>query len=369
MIDEILADRGYSIFRILLEYTARSTGLQLQKVGEFVMDRMMLETDFLNEASNSERMAALVASDPQLRESVYIPKVFHDLSSKRILTTEWIHGKKLWDKEGISAPFQHTEKSQSSTGGLGLDLGDVMATVIELFSVQMFQWGFVHCDPNPGNIFVRRLPSGKPQVVLIDHGLYITLSDRLRQQYARFWKGLITNDMQTLDEVSQEWGMSSSKPWADVFLMRLDVNKYDDKPDSEGQQNVSETDIIVEEVAGYLGNVDLWPQELVFLERNLGLVQGHNQYLGSPVNRIKMIGRSAIRALSQDKSYQQDLRHSHTVWQSLRFKWTMFTLDVAFWISRVSQLLGFGGGFEDDIKEAEEKALLSVKGALGDLFD
>lgn len=332
------------------------------------MNHMMLETDFQNEASNSERMADLIASDPQLRESVYIPKVFHDLSSKRILTTEWIDGKKLWDKEGISAPVQYSETSQSSTGGLGLNLGDVMETIIELFSVQMFQWGFVHCDPNPGNIFVRRLPSGKPQVVLIDHGLYITLSDKLRQEYARFWKGLITSDVQTLDQVSQEWGMSSSKPWADVFLMRLDVIKDNNKPTLEGQENVNETDIIVEEVAGYLGDVDLWPQELVFLERNLGLVQGHNQYLGSPVNRIKMIGRSATRALSKDKSYQKELHQSQTIWQSLRFKWTMFALDMAFWMSRVRQLLGFGGGFESDMKEAEEKAMRDVKAALGELF-
>ncbi|RDW75487.1 hypothetical protein BP6252_06629 [Coleophoma cylindrospora] len=353
--------------KVLLDYTARSTGLQLQKVGAFVMDRMMLETDFQNEASNSERMADLIASDPQLRERVYIPKVFHELSSKRILTTEWINGKKLWDKEGISAPVS-SETSQVATSGLGLNLGDVMETVIELFSVQMFQWGFVHCDPNPGNLFVRRLPSGKPQVVLIDHGLYITLSDKLRRQYARFWKGLITNDTQTLDEVSQEWGMSSSKPWADVFLMRLDVNPDIHKPSTEGQENVNEADLIVEEVAGYLGDVDVWPQELVFLERTLELVQGHNQYLGSPVNRIKMIGRSAMYALRQDKGYQQELRQSQTIWQSLQFQWTMFALDLAFWMSRLRQLLGFGGGFEDDMKEAEEKAILDVKGALGELF-
>lgn len=332
------------------------------------MDHMMLETDFENEASNSERMADLVASDPQLRERVYIPRVFHDLSSKRILTTEWIDGKKLWDKDGISAPVQYLDDPQSSIGGLGLDLGDVMETVTELFSVQMFQWGFVHCDPNPGNILVRRLPSGKPQVVLIDHGLYITLSDKLRLQYARFWKGLITNDTQTLDEVAREWGIPSSKPWADVFLMRFDATKNNSNSTTEGQGEVNETDVIVEELSGFFGDVDLWPRELVFLERNLGLVQGHNQHLGSPVNRIKMIGLSAARALRHDKSYRQELRQSQTLWRSLQFRWTMFMLDLAFWFSRVRQLLGFGSGFEDDMKDAEEKALRDVKGALGELF-
>ena len=42
----------------------------------------MLETDFENEAANSERMASLVASEPRLRDRVYIPKVYHDLTTR-----------------------------------------------------------------------------------------------------------------------------------------------------------------------------------------------------------------------------------------------------------------------------------------------
>ena len=44
----------------------------------------MLETDFENEAANSERMASLVASEPRLRDRVYIPRVYHDLTTKVI---------------------------------------------------------------------------------------------------------------------------------------------------------------------------------------------------------------------------------------------------------------------------------------------
>ena len=42
----------------------------------------MLETNFENEAANSEHMAALVVSEPRLRDRVYIPRVYHDLSTK-----------------------------------------------------------------------------------------------------------------------------------------------------------------------------------------------------------------------------------------------------------------------------------------------
>jgi len=55
----------------------------------YVSERLMLETDFVNEADNSEQMAELVKREPRLRNRVYIPDVYRDLSSKRILTAEW----------------------------------------------------------------------------------------------------------------------------------------------------------------------------------------------------------------------------------------------------------------------------------------
>jgi aarF domain-containing kinase len=71
----------------------------------YITERLMLETDFVNEANNSEKMAKLVAGEPRLRGRVYIPVVYRDLSSKRVMTTEWIEGVRLWDKEALTAPW------------------------------------------------------------------------------------------------------------------------------------------------------------------------------------------------------------------------------------------------------------------------
>ncbi len=43
----------------------------------------------------------------------------------------------------------------------------------QLFSEMIFQQGFVHCDPHPGNILVRcGSNTGKLEIVMLDHGLY-----------------------------------------------------------------------------------------------------------------------------------------------------------------------------------------------------
>lgn len=53
----------------------------------------------------------------------------------------------------------------------------VMGKLGKLFSEMIFQHGFVHCDPHPGNILVCCDPPGSPansklQIVILDHGLY-----------------------------------------------------------------------------------------------------------------------------------------------------------------------------------------------------
>ena len=128
-------------------------------------------------------MAKLVAGESRLRGRVYIPKVYRELSSKRVMTAEWIEGVRLWDKETLTRPWQgrwrqgspgcggapldapdretvaevirnhpaeeHLKpnrewwKGPNGKGGLGVSLKDTMQTMVDLFSAQMFLWGCV----------------------------------------------------------------------------------------------------------------------------------------------------------------------------------------------------------------------------------
>ena len=89
---------------------------------------------------------------------VQIPKVYDDLSTSRVLTMEFVEGGQVNDIEYMRVhrinPFEVSDK-------LGL-----------LYSEMIFQHGFVHSDPHPGNILVKKLPLGKAEIVLLDHGLY-----------------------------------------------------------------------------------------------------------------------------------------------------------------------------------------------------
>ncbi|XP_046441166.1 uncharacterized aarF domain-containing protein kinase 5-like isoform X3 [Daphnia pulex] len=134
------------------------------------------ELDFVNEGHNGERCAKELSSLPY----VYVPDVVWDLTSKRVLTTEFIDGIKVSDTGSL-------EKA-------GFSIKDVSHKLVEMFAEQIFHTGFVHADPHPGNILVRRGKKGDAQIVLLDHGLYEELPSTVRKSLCRLWSSIVLND-------------------------------------------------------------------------------------------------------------------------------------------------------------------------------
>lgn len=374
--------------------------LPLYSLVPFITERLELETDFENEARNSETMRRLVQGERRLRGRVYVPTVYPELSSKRVMTAEWIEGVRLWDKEGITRPWvggrdngspgaqgaalypepdvdaarrelraqpyaeslkpERTEwKGRRGRGGLGLSTKDVMTTMVDLFSAQIFKWGVVHCDPHPGNLFVRRKPGGQAELVLIDHGLYVYMKPEFRRQYGEFWKALMTFDNATISRVTGEWGIRA----ADIFASATLLRPYEGG-DSSTRQGImkglegatpAERHYAMQQkmkqgIREMLGDEEKWPKELVFLGRNMRIVQANNQHLGSPVNRVKMMGEWASRSLFEDRALPLGSRLGNA-WRHVLFKLVIVATDVAFYFFRLRQWLGKGGGMEDEMEK------------------
>jgi aarF domain-containing kinase len=368
--------------------------IPLYSLVPYISERLMLETDFVNEANNGDEMRSLVQNEPRLRGKVYIPKVYRELSSRRVMTAEWIEGVRLWDKEGIEAtwhggwrkgspgaggdllpPPQNIHPSSLSTddklkpnrddwrgpsgkGGLGLHYKPVMETMVSLFSAQMFLWGLVHCDPHPGNIFIRRLPNGKPELVLIDHGLYIRMSPDFRHDYALFWKSLMTFDNKTIARIVKGWGINSPDLFASATLMRpytggdnSTSKSIESLTKAEKNQRAYEMQMKMRNgIRQILGDENKWPQELIFIGRNLRIVQGNNQFLGSPVNRLKITGLWASRALTEQPQLTFSQRWGYYV-NHLLFRTVLVGTDVWFWYAKLKQWFGLGKGMDADIEE------------------
>jgi aarF domain-containing kinase len=62
------------------------------------------------------------------------------------------------------------------------------------FNHMIFKAGFVHSDPHPGNLFVRKDAKGELELVLLDHGIYVELSETTRLAYTKLWRGILAQD-------------------------------------------------------------------------------------------------------------------------------------------------------------------------------
>ncbi|KAJ8950623.1 hypothetical protein NQ318_010822 [Aromia moschata] len=156
------------------------------------------ELDFINEGLNSERCAR----DLQHLKYIYVPKVYWDYTSSRVLVTEFIDGYKINEVENL-------KKNNFS-------LVDVNNKLFEAFGCQIFQTGFVHADPHPGNVLVRRR-LGKTELVILDHGLYQYVSDKDRIALSYLWKAIVLNDHVNMKKYSNALGVEDYELFAEIL--------------------------------------------------------------------------------------------------------------------------------------------------------
>ena len=70
----------------------------------------------------------------------------------------------------------------------------------------IFKEGFIHADPHPGNVFVRKKDDGNCELVLLDHGIYTELPRDTRLSYTKLWRGILSQDEPMIRDASAELG-------------------------------------------------------------------------------------------------------------------------------------------------------------------
>jgi ubiquinone biosynthesis protein len=145
------------------------------------------QLDYLQEARNAERFATNFAGE----SSVQIPRVFWDLTTSRVITLERIRGMKVTDIAALDEA--------------GLDRHDLAQRAAEIVAKMVFEDGFFHADPHPGNFFIE--PGGR--VGIVDFGMVGTLDDALREQLSRLLIGFLREDPDRLADALLALGTST----------------------------------------------------------------------------------------------------------------------------------------------------------------
>jgi len=117
--------------------------------------KLFEELDYIHEAHLTERFRANFEELP----GVEAPHVYREFSSRRVLTTEYIKGIKVTDKEALEAA--------------GVDILQLLGYGARANLTQLFEHGLFHADPHPGNLLVDPV-SGT--LVFLDFGMMSIIS-------------------------------------------------------------------------------------------------------------------------------------------------------------------------------------------------
>ncbi|XP_065149406.1 uncharacterized aarF domain-containing protein kinase 5 isoform X3 [Paramisgurnus dabryanus] len=292
------------------------------------------ELDFENEGKNSERCAEELKNF----KFIVVPKVFWDFTSKRVLTAEFCEGCKINNVEEIERQ--------------GLGLKDTADKLIRTFAEQIFYTGFIHADPHPGNVLVRKGADKKAELVLLDHGLYEHLSKSDRVALCHLWRSIILRDEAGMKRYANELGVKEYFLFCEMLLQRP-INMW----------NLGLGNIMTREETTYMRDMaknrfdeimkvlKSMPRPMLLVFRNINTVRCINITLGAPVDRYFVMAKCAVRGWGRIQAdhtrFLQGFSVFHHVWsfwESMKFEFALRSEMALMSISRaLLQLLSYCG--------------------------
>ena len=200
---QIEADLGllYQAARLLRERVKALEFLDPRELVDEFARSIRLELDYGHEARNAETFYRNFARDPR----VVVPKVIRQYSSARVLTLEYLHGRKVADLD-----------LEMMTPG---ERSDVVTRMADTWMTMVFRHGFFHADPHPANVFV--LDSG--ELGLVDFGQAGKLTDDDMTRLTRLFVDAATENVDAIPRRLRELGVRYAPEREQEFRQQLQI--------------------------------------------------------------------------------------------------------------------------------------------------
>mmetsp|Transcript_20589 Transcript_20589/g.49506 ORF Transcript_20589/g.49506 Transcript_20589/m.49506 type:complete len:692 (+) Transcript_20589:615-2690(+) len=265
-------------------------------VCEEMTPQLPKELDFNNEGKNAEAAEAHIK---RAALDCVVPRVLWDFTNDRVLTMEFEEGFRATDINNI-------EKA-------GICRREVAKLISSVFNAQIFGPGFVHCDPHEANVLLREHPlkKGKPQIVLVDHGLYKTLDEDFQEAYARLWKGIVMANIPDIKSACEQLGVHKMYP---LLAAMLTSRPFDEVVERSQTQSLDVTHVgndggdkavirgyaqrYIKEIVTML---DIVPRQMLLIFKMNDCLRHVDMALGSPVNNLVVAGKYASKRVFESE--------------------------------------------------------------------
>ena len=252
------------------------------------------EIDYLAEGRNAETFSANFQDNPHVR----VPRVIWTHTSKRVLTLENVGAIKITDYEGISAA--------------GIDRGEVARRLLDTYLKQIFEDGFFHADPHPGNLFISPLPTSSDDpdspitwtLTFVDFGMVGRIPPKLRTSLRELLMAIGTRYVTRMIKAYKLMGVLL--PGADLNQIERAGSQMFDRFWGKNMTELQNTDM--DEMLDFAGEFrDLIftmpfqiPQDIIFLGRCVGILSGMCTGLDPDFNVFEQLAPFAQKLISSE---------------------------------------------------------------------
>ncbi|MFI4876995.1 MAG: ABC1 kinase family protein [Blastopirellula sp. JB062] len=251
------------------------------------------ELDYGREERNMLQFAAQFSDD----ETISIPAVYSDYCTSRVLTMEYVEGVKLSHRDALAA--------------MQVNFAEVARRGAELYVQMIFDHGFYHADPHPGNILV--LPGDV--IGLLDFGMVGRIDDRLREEMEDLLVGLTSSDADMLSSVIMRWG-SLPKELDDNSLRREVsdfIGDYANRPLEK--MNFGE---VINDMFKIIRRYQIaLPPQVAMLLKTMVMLDGTGRLLDPEFNLVHLLQKHRRRIMMKRFSPKRRLRKWNRFYREL----------------------------------------------------
>jgi len=227
------------------------------------------ETDYLSEGRNAETFAANFQDYPGVR----VPRVIWTHTTRRVLVLEDVFAIKITDYNAIT--------------DAGISRKKVAARLLDTYLKQIFEDGFFHADPHPGNLFIHPLPGRAAtttenniewELTFVDFGMAGRVPENLRIGLREMMIGVGTRDAKRVVLAYQQ--MNLLLPEADLALIERATSHVFDRYWGKNMSELTsisfdEIHELTQEFRELLYDLPFQvPQNVIFLGRCVGILSG-----------------------------------------------------------------------------------------------
>lgn len=189
----------YTFAGLAERFWSEGKRLRPYEIVEELEKNLFDELDMLREAASASQLQRNFATSTLL----YVPKVYWQYTSERLLVQERIYAMPISNIMGLEAN--------------NVDLARLAENGVEIFFTQVFKHSFFHADMHPGNIMVDIHDPQNPRYVAVDFGIMGTLSPDDQRYLAENFLAFFNHDYRRVAELHIQSGWIPANTRQDEF--------------------------------------------------------------------------------------------------------------------------------------------------------